>query len=513
MPLAAAVCRGQDPAAWSAYGWAGVSRHHILVRSGVAAVSRARAFPRPWHLARVAMVAVVTACASEPTAPAVPVLPAIVASTVSPNPFNVLSATVDVQLRKADSVKVQIHAGGDARSADTDAPAVPTSGDSATVPVLGLRPTQRYILRPVAYRGVRSVVGDSIEFTTGALPVDLPAFMASGSDPSPGYVVLAAGRYGLVIDNAGRVVWYRAFPDGPGLNFMAAGGHYAARPMTPSTTDVDPWIELDAMGGATRTFGCALNLEPRFHDWIRDGDGGYWIMCDETRTMDLTAQGGQAGAQVTGTVVQHISGSGSLLFQWSAFDHFAITDLDLADRLGPSVNWTHGNAIALDADGNLLVSFRSLSEITKISTTTGAVLWRMGGRANQFTFEGISSPAFVGQHGLRVTGPGTILFVDNRGEATGSRVERYQLDELAHSARLVGSDSSVPAVVGVLGGNVQQLAGGRVLASLGSGRKVEEYDASGAVVWRLSGGAAGAGYIFRVTRIASLYAPGVGTAR
>ncbi|MEO8227765.1 MAG: aryl-sulfate sulfotransferase N-terminal domain-containing protein, partial [Gemmatimonadota bacterium] len=115
-------------------------------------MSQAAGRRRPWHAALVSVIALVTGCASEPTAPADTVLPAIVASTVSPNPFNVLSATVDVQLRKADSVKVQIHGAGNALSADTDTPAVPTSGDSASVPVLGLRPAQRYILRPVAYR-------------------------------------------------------------------------------------------------------------------------------------------------------------------------------------------------------------------------------------------------------------------------------------------------------------------------------------------------------------------------
>src|SRR2546422_7694007 len=46
--------------------------------------------------------------------------------------------------------------------------------------------------------------------------------------------------------------------------------------------------------------------------------------------------------------------------------HFEITDLDPAALTGATVNWTHGNAIDIDRDGNLIVSFRSLDEITKI---------------------------------------------------------------------------------------------------------------------------------------------------
>jgi hypothetical protein len=118
----------------------------------------------------------------------------------------------------------------------------------------------------------------------------------------------------------------------------------------------------------------------RFHDLIAKPDGSYWLLCDETRIMDLSAFGGAAAAQVMGTVVQHVSEVGAILFQWSPFDHFQITDLDAASRTGAMVNWTHGNALDLDADGNLIVSFRSLSEITKIDTRTGAVMWRMGAR-------------------------------------------------------------------------------------------------------------------------------------
>ena len=65
-----------------------------------------------------------------------------------------------------------------------------------------------------------------------------------------------------------------------------------------------------------------------------------------------------------------------LLLQWSPFDHFAITALDPIERSGPFVNWTHGNALDLDTDGNVIVSFRSLNEITKIDAQTGAVIWR-----------------------------------------------------------------------------------------------------------------------------------------
>src|SRR5204863_863394 len=149
-------------------------------------------------------------------------------------------------------------------------------------------------------------------------------------------------------------------------------------------------------------------------------------MCDETRTMDPSSLGGVAAARVMGTVIQHVSASGALLFEWSPFDHFDITDLDAASRTTASVNWTHGNALTLDVDGNLIVSFRSLSEITKIDTRTGAVIWRMGGLKNQFTFQDAGALAFSFQHGVRLTAPDHLLLLDNLGDPSGSRAERYE---------------------------------------------------------------------------------------
>jgi hypothetical protein len=453
----------------------------------------------------------IAACVNDPAAPSMSVAPAIRASAVTANSNNVLSATLSVRVLHADSVAVRFHAEEPGAATDSVTPAVQTVGDSAVVPVLGLLPARRYILRAVAFGAGGNLVGDSVELTTGVLPSDLPQYAAGGPDPSPGYVVFAAGLYGLVIDNTGRVVWYRRFPNGPGLSFMAEpNGRYAARPATPDPADIDPWVEIDPLGNITRTLGCALGLQARPHDLIGEVGGGYWLMCDEVRTMDLTAEGGVAEARVTGTAVQHLSAGGTLLFQWSPFDHFAITDGQPADRTGANVNWTHGNALDFDVDGNLIVSFRNLGEITKIDAVSGAVIWRMGGLRNQFTFLDSPIPAFSGQHSARVSAPGAIMILDNLGSPGESRAERYTVDEAARTARLAHSYSSIPAVVTQIGGSVQSLPGGRTLVSFGTAGRVEEYDAAGRVMWAIEGNA---GYVFRAQRIRSLYAPGVGTAR
>lgn len=452
------------------------------------------------HMRNALLVVAAGGCA-DASAPAP--APEIVSAVVESNPENVISAAVTIVAQNADSVRVHYRLEG-GEAADSVTPAEAT-GESNTIPVVGLLPERRYSMRAVAFGPGGVTSGDAVLFVTGALPADLPAYSASGDDPSPGYVVFAAGRYGVVIDNAGRVVWYRSFVDGLWLNFMAqANDRYVTRFVTPDPFDGEAWVEVDQLGNVTRTFGCRMNLQPRFHDVIVEEDGSYWILCDETRVMDLSASGGHAEAEVTGTAVQYIGADGEMRFHWSPFDHFDIMDVDSATRAEPRVNWTHGNSLDLDGAGGLLVSFRNLNEITSIDARTGAVRWRLGGARNEFEFVG--QDPFAGQHSVRTMGAGRIVLLDNVGDAA-SQAEQWQIDAASRVATLERSQSATPAVRTLVGGSVQSLPGDRTLVSFGTEGRVEEYDASGRVVWRIEGTP---GYVFRAQRIQSLYHPGRG---
>lgn len=450
---------------------------------------------------------VLAACASDAPGPAVaPVpLPAIEAAAIRAGPHNVLSALVTVRVAGADSVRLRFGLAG--AGLDSLTPAIPASADSMVLPLLGLLPDTGYRVQVVAYGPGGLAAGDTLDLRAGPLPVDLPSFTAGGSNPGPGFVVFAAypAPYGVAIDNSGRVVWYRRLEGGLTLNFQVqATGSYTTSPTQPPAADPAPWVEFDVLGNELRRLGCAGGLRSRFHELLTQADGSWWILCDETRVMDLSTLGGHPAAEVTGTVIQQVDQSGALRFQWSAFDHFALTDLDSASRAGPAVNWTHGNALAFDTDGGLLVSFRSLNEITKIDPVTGAVRWRLGGLANQFQIVGAGTP-FVGQHGVRVAPGGELVFLDNRGVAGDSRTVRYALDGTALTATELAAYHGTPPVTALLGGSTQPMANGHTLTAYGNGNRVQEYDEAGAVAWEIYGNA---GYVFRAQRIGSLYRPG-----
>jgi len=452
---------------------------------------------------RLAATAALAGCADPIGVPPAPILEEVEGSG---GVANVLSALMTARTQFTDSVAVRYGKAGQVLDSITPA-AIPANGE-VVAPVFGLLPSTPYALQLIAYGVGGTDSSEILRVTTGPLPSDLPRYRASGPSPGPGYVLFSAGAYGLVIDDTGRVVWYVRF-DGTSLNFQAqANGRYIARPSTPDPSAVGSLLEFDPLGTVTRRLGCAHGLRPRFHDVLVEPDGSYWLMCDETLVMDLSGVGGVPGAVVTGTVVQRIDAAGGLAFEWSPFDHFDITDVDAETRSGATVNWTHGNAIDLDADGNLLVSFRSLSEITKIDTRSGAVLWRMGGLRNEFTFSN-PGPPFLRQHGMRVAN-GEIVLLDNFGEAGGSRAERYALDEAGRTARLTGVYAPTAATRASLGGTTQSLLDGHTLVAFGDGGVLQEFDTKGAVVWQIDGNA---GYVFRAQRIRSLYHPEIGLVR
>lgn len=449
-------------------------------------------------------------CAGERGALVDPVCsaPMVVQATVAHSSANVLSAFVTADVREADSVVVRFGV----TALDSVTPALVSAEDSVLAPVYGLLPSTSYRLQLVAINHCGTAMSAALPFTTEPLPLDLPTYAASGPGASPGYVAFAAGKYGLAIDNTGRVVWYHRFENGPGLNFQPQpDGRYAARPSV-ATGQPGSWVELAPDGAITRTLTCAHDFAPRMHDLIAEPDGSYWLLCDDVRTRDLSGQGKSSEARVMGTDVQWRSATGDVLFEWSPFDHLAI-DLSVlasADRDATIINWTHGNALDLDGDGNLVVSYRNLSQVTKIDTRTGAVIWRMGGAQNQFTLDGGDFPSFIGQHGLRVAGSGQLILLDNLGDPVGSRAERFELDELHRTARLLRSYAATPGVIAQIGGSTQPLPNGHTLVSFGNGGGLAEYDTAGVAVWQLAGNP---GYIFRATRIRSLYHPGVGDPR
>ena len=452
-----------------------------------------------WRAAGIALAVATAACGEHVVSPPGPEFRSVEAQA---NPHNTISARAVVNALLYDSAFVRYWKAGET---PRRSPAYAFDGSTTlTVPVLGLDTTTTYLIETNLILGDSVIAAvDTSEFTSGGLPAWIPTAAAQGSDTTPGFLTLSYPDGPVIVDNAGTVVWYRYFPNGVLNSFQAhANGRYTVLGLDDTT---NAFRVLDELGDEVDTLRC-IGYGTRFHDLLVLADGSAWMLCDETQTMDLSAFGGVDTAQVTATVVQHVDEDGQVLFEWHAFDHFDITDMPAADRTGAAVNFTHGNGVALDRDGHLLLSFRSLSEITKVDATTGDVMWRFGGLRNEFALLNDPKGSFERQHGLRPAGPGQIQFLDN-GVQAPSRLVRYLMNPTARAALLTMQFIDAPTTFTFVGGTTQYHANGHATVAFGRAGRVVEADEAGNRAWELTG--IEGLYVFRAQRIESLYRPSI----
>src|SRR5439155_23630837 len=124
----------------------------------------------------------------------------------------------------------------------------------------------------------------------------------------------------------------------------------------------------------------------------------------DLRRMDLSSIGGGTAVLVAGHALLRQRANGSPEFLWSSWDHFTLEDwLQRPSDLSQATlaDFDHPNSLDIDAEGDYLVSFANLREITKIDGVTGRVHWHFGGRNNQFKILGDSMQGFGVQHDVR----------------------------------------------------------------------------------------------------------------
>ena len=150
-----------------------------------------------------------------------------------------------------------------------------------------------------------------------------------------------------------------------------------------------------------------------------------------------------------------------VIWQWDAtrFPEFYSTSID-RNHFGDTSaqDYCHFNAIVLDPkDSNLIVSFRGLNQIIKISRKTGEILWRLGGKNSDFPLA--DNQVFLGQHGIVFTDNNkTLLMLDNGDEHKRfySRILEFRLDEKNKKVSTF-SAYKIPHYFSTIQGNVSKV--------------------------------------------------------
>jgi arylsulfate sulfotransferase len=443
----------------------------------------------------------------------------------------------------------------------------PSGGGTVSLLVAGMRAFTTYHMRAVVIfpDGTQYLDSDQT-FTTGGLPAErVPQLTVTeptpGLSPNPGIELLdLVGSptnqvVAAAIDLQGNLIWYYDFPN-PGDEVPSPikplpNGHMKIAIGLSTGSDVFPSsvvreidlagntiseLTLPQLNSALAAAGSSIVALGFHHDFalLPNGHTVYIVSQQE----DFTDLPGFPGTTtVTGDALVDIDPNGNIAWTWSTFDHFDVNyhPLGLAD-------WTHSNALVYSpTDGNLLLSSRNISWITKIDYQngqgTGDVLWRLGPNGD-FTLIGsliVPNPGpsdwFYNQHfpvflsaltagffrlgvwdnGNTRPDPNTGLPCGTAGAAPCySRGVTFEIQESAKTAEVTFADK-LPLFalccgnIGILGNYDYEFGTGAESLNPYSGQALEVTQSGSQTVWQLI---IENQFAYRAFRIPSLY-PGV----
>jgi len=327
-----------------------------------------------------------------------------------------------------------------------------------------------------------------------SLPDDFPLIHAEVYGPTaPGRIFLsdlffqARGpripSYLMILENDGTPFFYRRI-QGLGTDFkMQPNGWLTWFDSAPVA-----YYAMDATYAVVDSFRCGNGYSTDNHELQLLPNGHAVLMSYDPQVVDLTAVGGRHDAIVIGLILQELDTAKNVVFQWRSWDHFQVTDMVSHDITAAVVDYVHGNSADVDAEGNFVISSRHMNEVTKISRTTGEILWRLGGKNNQFRFIGDPIP-FDHQHDARLLPGGRLTLFDNGTFRFPrfSRAVEYALDETNKTATLVWQYRATPDLFGIALGSVQRLPNGNTLIGWGATTPtLTEITPAGSIVARMT---------------------------
>jgi len=205
-------------------------------------------------------------------------------------------------------------------------------------------------------------------------------------------------------------------------------------------------------------------------------------------TADLSGLGGvHKGRYYYGEVQEVDVMTGKLLFSWRSDRHVNFHESYVAPSKDGRGTWDyfHINSINIDpSDGNLVISARNCWAFYKVNRKTGAVMWRLGGKENDFLMGPGTHFAF--QHDVTPYGGGVYTVFDNESTPAvrpPSRALVLHVNEARRSATLLHQYHHSPPVTSSALGSVQMLPDGHVFVGWGTSTYFTEYEPSGRVLY------------------------------
>jgi len=295
----------------------------------------------------------------------------------------------------------------------------------------------------------------------------------------------------MIFDEAGNVVWFDPLPSGTeaaNLQVQQLGGvpvlSWWQGRIAPQGFGEGEEVIASSSYQLLGHIHAGNGLTADLHDFHLTPQGTAVMTVFDPIDCDLSAVGGPRAGAVTDSISQEIDlGTGLVRREWHSLDHVGLSDSYSPARTTSSAwpfDYFHINSIDQLAEGRTLISARNTSALYELSTLTGQVLLRVGGKHSSVTLAAGAATAF--QHDATVLEGGTISIFDNGAVPkihSQSRGLVVAVNPQTKTDTVVAQYEHPTALSSGSQGNIQQLAGGDVFVGWGSEPYFSEFSPAG----------------------------------
>jgi hypothetical protein len=246
----------------------------------------------------------------------------------------------------------------------------------------------------------------------------------------------------MLIDDAGQPVWVHSVPQAAtNLRVQTFQGQpvltwWQGVVSNYGVGTSGEYVIVDSSYRQIMTVQAKNGLAADLHEFLITPEGIAYFTAYRHYTTDLRSVEGPARGPAVDATIQGVDlNSGDLVFDWSSSERIGFAESYQQYSKDAPYDPVHLNSIDVTPDGKLLVSARNTWTVYKIDPSSGDIIWRLGGKKNDFSSgKGVR---FAWQHDARAHADGTISLFDDQDappEAKQSRGLILAVDESARTA-------------------------------------------------------------------------------
>ncbi len=317
---------------------------------------------------------------------------------------------------------------------------------------------------------------------------------------APGYIFASPysgpGQNGpMIFDNSGQLIWFHPIPYGTESTNLQVQTYAGSKVLTwwegyipPEGFGEGAEVIANSAYREIATVKAGNGFKADLHDFLLSKDNIAYLTVFNPLQCNLSALGGPADGNLTDGVFEELDvKTGLVRREWHSLDHVSVR----ASHQRPTYatakwpdDYFHINSIAIQPDGNLLISSRSTWALFSISTKTDQVVTEVGGKNSSLSMGPGTKTAW--QHDANVLPNGDITVFDNGATPVVHNQSRGVVEKINPTTKtvtLLTEFEHPKPIVSFSQGDFQTLSNGDAFVGWGAQPYFSEFNKAGQLVF------------------------------